>query len=163
MTSPSSNTSTIESLDTSDEKSRQVTLYSKFEDESKGFTVDCKYSSVSELIKVIVENDKETTSIPLDVSRESLEYIVEWINYKRGVPGEKVPKPLKATLRESCVDKWDSTFIERVAKNKKLLSDMYRDSEYLQIDPLMYLIGAYIALGLKGKSQDDMKAFLKRE
>lgn len=150
----------IKSLD-QENLTRKIKLLPRGEtDENKGFEVDCDYTKISNLINTMVEGDKEATFVNLDISSTILSYIVEWMNYKKGNPGVIVPKPLKRTIRESCVDKWDADFIERVAKNKKDLHDVLRAANYLDMDTLLHLAGAYIALSLRGKNKDEMKKIL---
>lgn len=152
---------TIELLDLSEENNESIILLPRGEDdESKGFSVTYKQAYISPTIKASIEDDRISTSIPLDINRKILEYVVEFLRYKNGNPGKIVPRPLKRTIQESCIDKWDANFIDKVAKNKQDLHYIYDAADYLQMDSLLHLTGACIVLSIKGKTREEMKRIL---
>lgn len=149
------------SLDTNDINNDSVILLPRGEmDETNGITVCKKNAYISEYIKTTFELDPTATSMTLDISPTVLKYVIEFMIHKKGNPGEIVPRPLKSTMMESCIDKWDAQFIDRVAKNKKDLHDIYQAADYLDMKTLLYLAGACIALSLKGKNRDEMKKII---
>lgn len=153
----------VESLDSleTDNDTRIIILLPKGEDdESKGFPVTYKQSYISDTIKAGIEEDRVSTSIPLDLDKTTVEYVAEFLKYKNGNPGSIVPRPLKRTMKESCIDKWDADFIDKVAKNKQDLHNIYHAADYLVIDTLLHLTGACIALSLRGKTKAEMKELL---
>lgn len=154
----------ILSLDSAPEEKRTIVLYPKDEiDESKYISVDYSYASISDLVKAAFETDTETKSLPLRIDYTSLCYIIEWFNYKKGKEGDIVPRPLKKTMKDSCVDKWDADFIDRVAENTSHLLNLFESADYMTMNTLLHLCGARIALELKGKTKEQIKNFLERK
>lgn len=153
----------VESLDSTeqDNDTRFIILLPKGEDdESKGFCLTYKQAYISGTIKAGIEEDRVSTSIPLDLNHQTVKYVAEFMRYKNGNPGKIVSRPLKRTMKESCDDKWDADFIDKVAKNKQDLHNIYHAADYLVIDTLLHLTGACIALSLRGKTKDEMKDIL---
>jgi hypothetical protein len=97
--------------------------------------------SLSGLLSVIPDD-----TIYLDVSSDSMVFVVEYLKYKNG-DIRIIPKPLKQTFKESC-DIDDFLFIERL-KTINRIDDIFLLADYFQIDSLLYLISAFISINLR--------------
>lgn len=151
----------IESLD-SEESKDQIEFVNLKSKEGIVFKVSRRDAIISDLVKVAIEGDKDATEVPLlSVNTLTLKFIVEYMGKKKGDATVAVSKPLKQTMIDSCTEKWEAEFIDKVYTVKQNLRDLVLASNYMAINPLLELSCARIALGLKGKSKSQMIDELK--
>ena len=157
MSSTSSTSST--SLD-EDSSFSQIVLKSI---SGETFILSRRDCCISDLVKTAVDGDSQCSEIRLNVKKETLELIVEYMKKKEGETSVCVLKPLKSSMNDSCLPsgKWEAEFIDRVYLNKERLHDLVLASNYMSINPLLQLSCARVALGLKGKSKTQMEQELR--
>jgi hypothetical protein len=148
----------MSSIDTIEDS--RIIILTPNDDESNEFSLTYKQVSISPTIRAILEDDKISTHIPLNMNSKTMEYVNEYMKYKNGNAQIMMSKPVKKTMRESCGDIWDFNFIERVAKNRIELNSLYHAADYLAIDSLLHLIGAFISFLLIGKTKKEVYEIL---
>jgi hypothetical protein len=113
--------------------------------DNKKYSLSLMEISLSHFLRQVqFETD---TILQLDIYSDTLDYIVEYLQYKKG-GDTSIQRPLLDTFRNSCNDIRDYYFIETINNNNKL-DEVFLISDYLQIDGLLHLISAFIALNLK--------------
>mmetsp|Transcript_5350 Transcript_5350/g.9821 ORF Transcript_5350/g.9821 Transcript_5350/m.9821 type:complete len:168 (-) Transcript_5350:3166-3669(-) len=118
--------------------------------------VDARLTSLSGLIKSIVDDMASSEEIPIEaLSTESLNLILEYFAHYDYSQPTAVPCPLpSADLREA-IPSWDFEFISRF--NLDSLCEFYNLVDYLQIPSLSELCAAAIASFFKGKTAAEVR------
>jgi hypothetical protein len=159
-TSSTSSTSTSSTSLDEDSSCSQIVLKSM---SGENFTLTRRDCCISDLVKTAIDGDSQCSEISLNVKKETLELIVEYMKKKGGETSVCVSKPLKSTMIDSCLPsgKWEAEFIDMVYLNKERLHDLVLASNYMLINPLLQLSCARVALGLKGKTKRRMEEELR--
>lgn len=125
--------------------------------DGQAFSIDIETAKQSSLVKVILENDTETTEVSLkNVEGYVLQCIVEYMEYHNGKEVSSIVRPLRSQKFEECVDdKWDIDFINKF-DTEKLIS-LILAANYMDISSLLDLGCAKIAFLLKGKSPTEIR------
>jgi len=119
------------------------------------YEVDRKVATMSELIKTMVEGDKDETEIPLpNVHSKILAKIIDYMKHHTGNPAKEISKPIKSNNMKELVSDWDATFVE---VDQQVLFDLTLASNYMDIKPLLDLTCCKIASMIKGKKPEDIR------
>lgn len=149
-----------ENILTGDNEIKYIKLISSDE---VSFTVSKINASISDLITMAIDGDKDAIEIPLpSVKSTELKNIVEYLSKKKGDTTVVVSKPLKQTMIASCTKKgkWEAEFVDKIYTNKKDLHNLILAANYMAITPLLELCCARIGLALKGKNKIQMMSEL---
>ena len=139
-----------------------VTLTSK--DGSVSLSVDKSYTKIFKVIASMLEDDKEATEIPLEVSGPILTAIVNYMNLCKGVEMPEIDKPLRSKDMSQNTTNENAQFIEdfcSLHKENKMLYDLIGAANYLQGDSLLQLGAAKVAAMVKGIPLEEIKEVLK--
>jgi len=133
----------------SDEKLKLVSQ------EDEKFTVSRKVALMSELVKTMVEGDKEEKEIPLpNVKAAVLKKVVEYMTYHVDNLPKEIEKPLKSANMNEVVPKWDADFVD---VDQELLFELILAANYMDIKPLLDLTCAKVASMIKGKTPEQIR------
>ena len=101
-----------------DAEEQKLTLISK---EDKKFVLERKNAEISNFIKTTLGLDITAQEIPLlGINSRTLEYIIEYLNYHKGVEKDVVERPLKSkNMKDACKDPWDADFIDKIGDVSK--------------------------------------------
>lgn len=124
-------------------------FYHLISKDNKKYTLSFVEISLSHFLRQVQFEDD--TILHLDICSTTLDYIVEYLQYKKG-SDTRIQRPLSDTFRNSCNDIRDYYFIKSINTNNKL-DEVFFISDYLQIDGLLHLISAFIALNLKNNTE----------
>jgi len=126
--------------------------------EEEKFEVPRKVALMSELVKTMVEGDKEEKEIPLpNVKATTLSKVVEYMKYHCENPAKEIEKPLKSANMAEVVPQWDADFVD---VDQELLFELILAANYMDIKPLLDLTCAKVASMIKGKTPEQIrKAF----
>lgn len=130
--------------------------------DKKEFTVTKKNIMVSKLIKTSIENDQETTEVPIPgVVGEILKLVIDYCNHHKGIEPPIIEKPLRSKImKDVCKDKWDAEFIDRIGENRQTLYDLILAANYMDIKSLLHLGCAKVASLIKGQPLEKIKDIL---
>jgi S-phase kinase-associated protein 1 len=126
-------------------------------DDSVKVTITRKAAMMSELIKSMLadDDDADAPEIPLlDVSKEILEKVVEFLNKHKDDPMKEIQKPIQTNKLEEIVGEWDAKFIDL---EQELLFKVILAANYLDIPSLLDLGICKVACMVKGKEPDEVK------
>jgi S-phase kinase-associated protein 1 len=99
------------------------------------FEVPRKVAEMSELVKTMVEGDREATDIPLhNVKSQVLAKVVEYMRYHNEQPAKEIEKPLKSSNMTEVVSQWDAEFVD---VEQILLFEMILAANYMDVKPLL--------------------------
>ena len=131
-------------------------------DESEKIEVTRKAAYMSELMRsMLTDDDDETPEIPLlEVSKEILYKVVDFLNHHKDDPMAKIEKPIKTNDIEQIVGEWDAKFIA-FDDDQDTLFKVILAANYLDIPSLLDLGICKIACMIKGKSSDEVKTMFK--
>jgi hypothetical protein len=135
--------SRMTSLDSDEEL---ITLISR--DNTK-HTISRNNAYISGLIKVSLEDDPEEHNIQLDISKEMLVLVDNYLSLKKGDKTITVCKPVRPDFLDTCNCKWERDYIKKLTKEQ--LFELIHVANALDIAPLMCLVGAFIAVELRDK------------
>jgi len=126
--------------------------------EEEKFVVPRKVAIMSELVKTMVEGDREEKEIPLpNVKALTLKKVVEYMKYHSENPPKEIEKPLKSANMAEVVPQWDADFVD---VEQELLFELILAANYMDIKPLLDLTCAKVASMIKGKTPEQIrKAF----
>jgi hypothetical protein len=97
-------------------------------------------------------------------STQALDKMVGYLLHHDGQAVAQLPMPLQAnTMSQVCPDPWDADFIDTLARSRKLLFAVIHVANYFGVNGLLELGCAKVALILKDKNQDEMKAALDND
>ncbi|CEP00175.1 Skp1 family, tetramerization domain containing protein [Plasmodiophora brassicae] len=118
--------------------------------------VERNVAMMSELVKTVLESDKDQTVIPLpNVKGAILDKVVKYLRYHVGNPSKEIEKPLKsAIMREVVDDPWDAEYVDIP---QDVLFELILAANYMDIKPLLDLTCAKVASMLKGKSPEEIR------
>jgi len=123
--------------------------------EDEKFTIAKKVAMQSELVKTMVEGDKEEKEIPLpNVKGAVLKKVVDYLNYHAENPAKEIEKPLKSANMHEVVSKWDADFVD---VDQELLFELILAANYMDIKPLLDLTCAKVASMIKGKTPEQIR------
>ena len=130
----------------------ELTLISQ---DNRSFTVSRSVAFSSEVVKTMIENDKEETKIPLpNVKGAVLEKVIEYMKYHDGNPAREIERPLRSFNMRNVVCDWDADFVE---VDQEILFELILAANYLDIKPLLDLVCAQVASMLKGKTPEEIR------
>jgi len=126
--------------------------------EDDKFVVSRKVAMMSELVKTMVEGDREEKEIPLpNVKGTTLGKVVEYMKFHSENPPKDIEKPLKSANMSEVVPAWDADFVD---VDQELLFELILAANYMDIKPLLDLTCAKVASMIKGKTPEQIrKAF----
>jgi len=126
------------------------------------YTVTKKNIMVSKLIKTSIENDTETTEVPIPgVLGDILKLVIDYCNHHEGVEPPIIEKPLRSKImKDVCKDKWDAEFIDKIGENRQTLYDLILAANYMDIKSLLHLGCAKVASLIKGQPLEKIKDIL---
>jgi len=137
-----------------DDTSANVDLKLVSQDEER-FTVSRKVAMMSELVKTMIENDKEERELPLpNVKGSTLAKVVEYLKYHAETPAKEIEKPLKSSNMAEVVSQWDAEYVE---VEQELLFELILAANYMDIKPLRDLSCAKVASLIKGKTPEQIR------
>jgi len=123
--------------------------------ESEPVVVSKKVAMMSELVKTMVEGDRESTDIPLpNVKGGVLRKVVEYLKYHVDQPAKPIDKPLKSANMAEVVSQWDADFVD---VDQELLFELILAANYMDIKPLLDLTCAKVASMIKGKNPEQIR------
>ena len=147
--------STIQSLDNDDIQMIQIISSDKV------FSIDKRYVSLSNVIKSSLEEDPLATEFPFTkIKSDSMEKIIEYLNHHKGEVPSEIEKPIKHNTMREITNEWDADFIDEISKNRRLLFELISFSNYLDINPLLHLCCAKIALIMKDQPEENLRNVL---
>jgi len=119
------------------------------------FSVTRKVALMSELVKTMIENDKEERELPLpNVKGSTLAKVVEYMKYHTETPAKEIEKPLKSSNMAEVVSQWDAEFVE---VEQEMLFELILAANYMDIKPLLDLSCAKVASLIKGKTPEQIR------
>jgi S-phase kinase-associated protein 1 len=120
---------------------------------------------LSELIRTMVYEDEaddteETIEIPLpNVSAPILHNILTFTRHYTKEPMAKIPRPLPSIDLGHVIDSWYVEYIESIDKEQPL-HDLIKAADYLDIEPLIDLACARVAVLIRDKEPTEIKKVL---
>lgn len=133
------------------ESIEQVNIISK---ENESFTISKEVSQLSELLKTILEDEKENEIYLKIVSSQYLTKVIEFMNYYSSNPFEEIQKPLKSPNLKDFLSDWYISFLDI---DNDTLFELISVSNYLDIKPLLDLTCAKVATMIKGKDTSEIR------
>lgn len=136
-----------------------VSLVTLTSQEGEKFEVPRKVGCSSDLIKSMLNDDHEDDDpIPLpNVSSKVLSSIIAFLHKHSEDPMKEIAKPLTTKI-EDVVQPWYANFAD---VDNDTLFDLIQAANYMDIKPLLNLMGAKIASIMKGKTPDEIRALFK--
>jgi len=102
------------------------------------------------------EEDSETIEIKLEtIDGEILEKVVAFCKHYKEEPMKEFEKPLKSSDAKDLVQAWYAEFLK--VENETLYA-MIAAANFLNVQPMLDLTCASIAMMIRGKSGDDIRA-----
>jgi len=142
----------LKSLSLDDSGDDKLKLVSQEEDK---FPVAKKVALQSELVKTMVEGDKDEKEIPLpNVKGNVLKRVVDYMNHHADNPAKEIEKPLKSANMTEVVSKWDAEFVD---VDQEMLFELILAANYMDIKPLLDLTCAKVASMIKGKTPEQIR------
>ncbi len=127
--------------------------------EGKSFSVLVERAKMSELVKTAYDEDAEDGTpqdIPLpNLTTAILDAVVQFINQYATDPMTPVEKPLKSATVAAMVQPFYATFVDLPQEQ---IFELMLAANYLDLKPLLELTCAAIALKIKGRTPDEIKA-----
>jgi S-phase kinase-associated protein 1 len=130
--------------------------------DKKEFTIKTEFLKHSKVLSTSIEHkhnpeDKiELNNIEGDI----IEAIIKYLEHHTEDTIKEIPYPLPTKNLEEVVEKWDSDYIEEVAKTRKNLYKLITAANYLNIEGLLNLGCAFIASVVKGEPIEKLKDIL---
>ncbi|KAJ2991472.1 hypothetical protein NUW58_g2501 [Xylaria curta] len=112
-----------------------------------------------------VLDEQQTLGLPipvLEVSGEALKKVIEWCEYHREDMVVETEQPGVAAQILTSLPQWDTEFFANIG-DKDLLIKICNASNFLEIPLLLQYSIFVIAQALRGKSTEEMRAFLNIE
>lgn len=143
--------------------------------EGKSFTITKRQAFLSSLIKTACCGDQTATDVELNVNSEILSLVVEYLVNCNGVASKNIiqPLPLNHKFRELTTE-FNSNFLYKVAgcpeteeppksTTKSRLFALISAADYMQINCLLYLVGAWLASMAKLSKLEDIPDVIRIE
>lgn len=119
------------------------------------FEIQRSVAMGSELIKTMLDNDKDETRIPLpNVKGHVLEKVVAYLDHHAGNPAKEIDRPLRSANMKEVVEEWDADFVD---VDQEVLFELILAANYMDIKPLLDLTCAKVASMLKGKTPEEIR------
>lgn len=120
--------------------------------------VDARLTSLSNLIRTIIEDSGLTEEIPLDqVTKPILSLILSYCEHHNYTIPAEVKKPLPSPkFSEAVEDQWDVQFVQGL--QDEALIELVLAANYMDCKPVLDLCCAFIASKFKGKDIADLRA-----
>jgi len=142
----------LKSLSLDDSGDDKLKLVSQ---EEEKFPITRKVALQSELVKTMVEGDKDEKDIPLpNVKGNVLKRVVDYMNHHSDNPAKEIEKPLKSANMAEVVSKWDAEFVD---VDQEMLFELILAANYMDIKPLLDLTCAKVASMIKGKTPEQIR------
>jgi S-phase kinase-associated protein 1 len=128
--------------------------------EGTSFNILVDRAMMSELVKTAYDEDAGEDGAPQDIplpnlTTSILDAVVKFINQYATDPMTPVEKPLKSASVRDMVQEWYATFINLPQEQ---IFELMLAANYLDLKPLLDLTCAAIALKIKGRTPDEIKA-----
>jgi len=135
----------------------QVKLVSQ---EGKTFEVEKRVAEMSELVKSMISEDSDSESdqdeIPLpNVTSQTLTKVLEFCEHHCAEPLCEIEKPLTSASMSDVVQAWYAKFVD---VERDALFELIAAANYLDIKPLFNLTTATLALLMRGKDVEGLRA-----
>ena len=153
-----------ESNNSSDLKNHYVNLISS---ERTKFKVPTNILPVSIMITIMLENvdfddedlEESERDIPLlNINDKCLKKVIEFMEHYHVEKMPDIKKPLISSLLEDCVQKWYVDFID---VDDDFLYSLINAANYMDIQPLLNLGCAKVALSIRNKPPEEIREILK--
>jgi len=149
----------VAGLDDSSFNRKPITLVSN---DTKKYTVEYKFASISTLIKTSLEGDDKADELKLpSVNGDILELIVNYMNEHKGVEPPIIEKPLRSKVMKDVVaHKQDADYIDKIGEDRQRLYNLILGANYMDIKSLLHLGCAKVASLVKGQPLEKIKEIL---
>ena len=123
--------------------------------DKKKFKISKKAAVLSDLLKNMREIP-QPYDIPLndDISSQTIEKIINYLNHFDGNPPKEISKPLYITDMKKITDAYSADFVDKLTIEE--LVDIISAAHYMKIYPLLDLCCAKMVALCKGKSEEDI-------
>ena len=123
--------------------------------DKKIYKLSKKAAILSEFFKGLKELPDDS-EIPLnnDISSQTIERIINYLNHFDGNPPKEISKPLYMTDMKKITDEYSANFVDKL--NIEELVDMISAAHYMKINCLLNLCCAKMVSLCKGKSEADI-------
>ena len=123
--------------------------------DNASISVSRRVAMCSELIKTMLEGDKDEKEIPLpNVKAPILKKVVEYMNYHVDNQPKEIEKPLKSSVMSEVVSSWDADFVDL---EQETLFELILAANYMDIKSLLDLTCAKVASMIKGKTPEQIR------
>jgi len=123
-----------------------------------------KAAVMSKLIEQMLQDDDDPDEIPeiplMEVSKEILDKVVEFLNHHKDDPMRDIQKPITTNDLKSIVGEWDARYID--LEQEKLFKVILA-ANYLDIPSLLDLGICKVACMIKGKDPEEVKKMFNIE
>jgi S-phase kinase-associated protein 1 len=142
-----------------DNNCEEVILVSKDE---KEFTIKTEFLKHSKVLTASLEHkhNPEDKIYLKTVEGEIIECIIKYLEHHTENEIKSIPYPLPSKNLDEVVSKWDSDYIDEIAKSRKKLYKLITAANYLNIDGLLQLGAAKVAALVKGEPIEKLKDIL---
>jgi S-phase kinase-associated protein 1 len=110
---------------------------------------------MSDLIKTMITDDKNTTVPLLEVTHVILLEVVEFMKFHENNPVKTFELPIKTNKIEDHADDWDVLFVNGM--DQDTLISVLLAANYLELKPLKDLMMCKLACMIKGKEVEEIK------
>jgi len=140
-----------DTLEDSLDNTSEDTIVTLVSSDNIDFKINRSYVVLSKLLRVLTDNDKESTRIDLSVQSKTLEKIVEYLNYHKGKEPRSITRPLINSDLSKVVCEWDNKFIESISSDsdKNFILEVIVGANYMDIPNLLELGCAKVAVIIK--------------
>jgi S-phase kinase-associated protein 1 len=129
------------------------------------FEVPLFIKEYSSMIKESLDSDNdEVQEIPLlNVDSKDLKKIIKWVNFYHNDSKRytTIKRPLVYSKIKNYLGEWYIDFLEKEVAKLPELSDMIKATDYMGIEMLLEMLCLHFALMIKGKTDEEIKEFLK--
>ena len=113
--------------------------------DQKSFRFTRKELSLSKTIMTSIEHDASCTELPINCTSQVMEWIAVFLRQHNGQAPPEILKPLRSKVFAEVTTEWCANFADDLCKNRTLMYDLLKASNYLMIDSLLHLCGAKVA------------------
>jgi len=138
----------------SDNSERIVKIKSN---DGQSFVIPVNVASVSEVVKNAMENEEEEEiEIPIpNVDARVLQKVIDFCTHYVNEPMKEIKRPLKSVVLSQVVQQFYADFVE---VEQPLLYELMQAANFMNIKALVDLVAARIAIMIKGKTPDELRA-----
>ena len=131
-------------------------------DEKSEMFISRSAALLSEVVKTMLEEDKEAKEIPLpNVNRKTLTVIIDYLEYHKSNAPAPIEKPLKSSNMQESVCEWDYRFLSNLDLDSTFA--IILAANYMDIKSLLELTCASIASKIKGKTPEQIREIFNIE